>query len=68
MKGAITPVDHVLGEFISNIFIVPKKNGKGCPVINLRYLNFHVSYEKFKQENFPVVLSLVQEGDFFHFY
>lgn len=53
------------GQFISNIFIVPKPNGKFRPVINLRELNKFVHYEHFKMETFPFVLELVQKNDFF---
>ena len=64
-KGAIVPSENEVGQFISNIFIVPKPNGKFRPVINLRELNFFVTYEHFKQETFPVVLDMVQHKDFF---
>ena len=52
------------GEFISNLFIVPKPNGKYRPVINLRHLNKFVHYDHFKQETFKVVLDLLQRNDF----
>ena len=64
-KGAIVPSENEEGQFISNIFIVPKPNGKFRPVINLRELNFFVTYEHFKQETFPVVLNMIQPNDFF---
>ena len=52
-------------QFISNIFIVPKPNGKVRPVINLRELNLFITNEHFKQETFPVVLDMIQPNDFF---
>ena len=52
------------GEFISNLFIVPKPNGKYRPVINLRHLKKFVHYDHFKQETFKVVLDLLQRNDF----
>ena len=64
-KGAIVPSVNEPGQFISTIFIVPKANGKFPPVINLKYLNYFVTYEHFKQETFAVVLDLVQEKDYF---
>ena len=51
-------------QFISNIFLVPKPNGKFRPVINLKQLNEFVNYEHFKQETFPFVLELIQKNDF----
>lgn len=64
-KGAIERVSKNNATFLSNIFVVPKKNGKLRPVINLRNLNEYVVYEKFKQESFQTVLHLIQRGDFF---
>lgn len=64
-KGAIVPSKYEHGQFVSNIFIVPKPNGKFRPVINLKYLNYFVTYEHFKQETFSVILDLIQENDFF---
>lgn len=63
-KGAIIRTDSEQGQFISNIFIVPKPNNKFRPVINLKYLNEFVQYNHFKQETFNVVLDLVQRNDY----
>lgn len=49
-EGAIFNSRHEEGEFVSNIFIVPKPNGKVRPVINLKHLKKYVHYEHFKQE------------------
>jgi hypothetical protein len=38
MKGAIKEVDAVEDQFISNLFLVPKKDGSFRPVINLKTL------------------------------
>ena len=65
MKGAVVPTEFEPGEYISTIFIVPKKNGKYRPVINLRFLNHFVHYDHFKQETFKVIVDLIQENDFF---
>ena len=64
-KGAIVPSQDEKDQFISNIFIVPKPNGKVRPVINLRELNLFVTYEHFKQDTFPVVLDMIQPSDVF---
>ena len=64
-KGAIVQSEWEQNQFISNIFIVPKPNGRFRPIINLKYLNYFVSYEHFKQETFKTVLELVQENDYF---
>lgn len=64
--GAIVPSKNEPGEFISTIFIVPKSNGKFSLVINLRFLNYYVRYEHFKQETFAIVLDLIQRHDYFN--
>jgi hypothetical protein len=64
-KGAIIESNHEVDEFISNIFVVPKPNGKFRPIINLKHLNKFVKYEHFKQEHFSIVLDLIQESDYF---
>ena len=64
-KRAIVRSEYEHDQFISNIFIVPKPNGKFRPVINLKYLNYFVTYQHFKQETFSIVIDLIQENDFF---
>ena len=64
-KCAIVHSEWEQNQFISNIFIVPKPNGRFRPIIYLKYLNYFVSYEHFKQETFKTVLELVQENDYF---
>ena len=64
-EGAIIACFHEPHELISNIFLVPKPNGKFRPVINLKKLNEFFVYEHFKQETFPFVLEVVQKNEFF---
>ena len=61
-KGAIVKTEFSSDKFISNIFLVQKKNGKVCPVINLRKLNQYEEYHHFKQENLKIVLYLIQKN------
>ena len=63
-KGAIVRSMDEPGQFISTIFIVPKSNGKFHPVINLRFLNYYVTYKHFKQETFTVVYDLIPKNYF----
>jgi hypothetical protein len=65
MKGAIVTSYHEKDEFISNIFIVPKPNGKFRPIIFIKKLNYFVLYEHLKQEHFKIVLDLIQRDDYF---
>lgn len=63
-KGAIKKVDHMAGQFISNIFLVPKKDGSLRPVINLKNLNLFVEYQHFKQERLSFALDLIERNDY----
>ena len=64
-KGAIKEVPHEENEYISNIFLVKKKNGKYRPVINLKKLNEYVSYNHFKQENLDLILKGIRKDSYF---
>ena len=63
-KGAIVPVLYEHKEFISNIFLVPKKTGDMRPVINLNPLNQFVGKIHFKMENIQMALNLISQGDY----
>jgi hypothetical protein len=64
-KRVIEEVFPIHGQFVSNIFIRPKKNGKIRPIKNLNGLNKFVHYSHFKMEAFTQVLEMVQPHDFF---
>lgn len=62
-KGAIKPVLRNQEEFISNLFLVPKKTGDMRPVINLKPLNQFVQKIHFKMENIQMALNFISQGD-----
>lgn len=62
-KGAITQVAPKDEEFISNIFLVPKKTGDMRPVINLKQLNQFAQKIHFKMENIQMALNFISQGD-----
>lgn len=64
-KNAINVSKFEANQFISNIFIVEKKNGKFRPVINLMKLNEFITYHHFKMETLDVVLSSIKRNSFF---
>ena len=49
--------------FYSTLFLVPKKNGEMCPVINLGPLNRYLVKKHFKMDTMTKVLQLVEKGD-----
>jgi hypothetical protein len=58
-KGALNKVEPVSGQFLSNIFLVPKRDGKSRPVINLKDLNAHIQYDHFKMEGTHLLRDLL---------
>lgn len=64
-KGAIAPTLEEKGQFISNIFLVKKKNNKYRPVINLKKLNEFIEYHHFKQETLDYILKSIKRNSYF---
>ena len=63
-KGAIEVCSHTPGEFISNIFTVPKKSSGNRPVKDMRVLNEFVEYIPFRMEDISLLKSVLKQGDF----
>ena len=63
-KGATEKENHCPGEFLSNMFLVPKKTGDLRPVINLKPLNEFVAKVHFKIKGIHLVQDLVKPGDY----
>ena len=64
-KGAICRIQRNPEEgFFSRIFLVPKKDGKFRPVVNLRPLNRCIQYRHFKMEGIYIVRDLLRRGDY----
>ena len=47
------------GEYISNIFLIPKRDGGLRTILNLKSFNFHVQYFKFKMQTLNRILENV---------
>ena len=58
-------VEHTEGEYLSPIFIVPKKDGEYRMILNLKELNENIVYHHFKMETFESALKLVKKNCFF---
>ena len=62
-KGAVTRVLPYPNQFLSQIFLVPKKDGSYRPVINLRPLNQHIEQTHFKMESLAMMRDLLRQDD-----
>ena len=63
--GVIKEVEHHPEEFISPIFVIPKKDGEDRMILNLKELNKSIPYHHFKMETFELALKLVKPNCFF---
>ncbi len=63
-KNVIEEAKHDEGEFLSTIFLVPKKNGKYRLILNLKKFNEHVEYWHFKMETFDMAIKMLSPGCF----
>jgi hypothetical protein len=64
-KRVIQQVGHCPGEFISGIFVTPKKDGSSRMILNLKKLNEGVQYHHFKMDTLASAIKLVTPGCFF---
>lgn len=59
-KKVVEPCEPCPGQFISNVFFRPKKDGSYRMILNLKHLNYSVEYHKFKMDTFQSVVHLVE--------
>ena len=59
---AIIEVDKAEEQFISTIFIRPKKNGENRVIFNLKDLNEHIEYHHFKMDTLESAVNLLSKG------
>lgn len=57
----VEPVD---GQYLSPIFIRPKKNGEYRMILNLKKLNEHVEYHHFKMDTLETALKLINKNTY----
>lgn len=50
--------------FLSSIFLVPKKDGRHRPIINLKKFNKFIPHTHFKMEGIHMLKDLLRQGDF----
>ena len=62
--GVIEEAEFVEDQFISPIFVIPKKDGEYRMILNLKELNKFVEYSHFKMDTFETALKMVKPNCF----
>ncbi|MEW8548334.1 MAG: reverse transcriptase domain-containing protein [Candidatus Thiodiazotropha sp.] len=57
-------VEHCPEEFLSPIFVVPKKDGEYRMILNLKNFNENIDYHHFKMDTFESALKLIKPNCF----
>ena len=52
------------GEFITNLFLVEKKDEGNQPLINLKHLNQFIPYQHFKMDGLHSPLNILRKVDY----
>ena len=63
-KNVIETCDHQEGEFLSNIFTRPKKNGGVRVILDLTELNKNLKVQHFKMDTIHTAAQLITKGSF----
>ena len=66
LKGAMQPVSPCKNQYLSNLFLVSKRDGGNRPVINLKHLNNFIPYQHFKMEGLNLLQNILQKGDYMY--
>ena len=63
-KKVIVPSQDEPNQFVSNIFVRPKRNGKFRMILNLSHLNKFITYKHFRMDTLNSCLNLMSQGCF----
>ena len=61
-KGVIKETTHCTGEYISTLFICPKKDGTYRLILSLQNLNDHVEHHHFKMDTLQSAIRLMKQN------
>ena len=64
LKDAMQLVSPCKNQYLSNLFLVSKRDGGNRPVINLKHLNSFIPYQHFKMEGLNLLQNMLQKGDY----
>lgn len=59
----LVPEDQIWTRFYSILFLVTKSSGSWKGILNLKQLNLHVLYHRFKMHSLKSLLGCVHQGD-----
>lgn len=66
-KGIIRPVVDEVGQYVSNIFLRPKKDGSHRVILTLKQLNTDIEHYHFKMETLTTAFSCIYKNAWFAF-
>lgn len=56
--------EHVEGQYVSNIFLKPKANGKFRMILDLSDIKADLTYNHFKMESLQTAMDTMQRGGY----
>lgn len=62
--GAVVEASYETNQFLSSIFVRPKKSGEYRVILNLKNLNEYVVYHYFKMDTFESAVNLIKKNCF----
>ena len=62
--GVLIPCEQELNDFVSNIFLMPKRNGQFRMILNLKELNKFIPYHHFKMEGLHNAVAMMSKDCF----
>ena len=63
-KRVIIPAAQETGEFVSTIFLRPKKDGTHRTILNLKAFNEYIAYHHFKMDTLEAAVNMMRPGCF----